>query len=160
MLPLISYHWWRDSLNKNKNIERLGDKQKQAACCEVCVVEKTDMTVKGNTTLPQGEEHTNGCQGCTEFSFTLPKTIYCISSVQQCGRDCCCDQKSQTQLSLLRAKKATDHRNHPCPWQQLKCADLRFDLRHIWMNFVCVATNSMTFRCSSGNSQFKGYKIS
>lgn len=40
MFPLISCHWWRDWLNKNENIERLGDKQKHAACCEVCVVEK------------------------------------------------------------------------------------------------------------------------
>lgn len=75
------------------------------------------------------------------------KNIHCISSVQRCGTDCCCDQTGQTQLSLLRVQKShkPQKENHPCPWRQLKRADM-FELRRDWMNLW----NNMALRCSSG----------
>lgn len=156
MLPsLFLRHLYEDQLNKSQKKKKdLGDGKKHAARCEVCVGERKQTwqwreTPHGRRGTKNEEDEANSCQRCTEFSFPFAQknTVHCISSVQRCGTDCCCDQKGQTQLSLLRLQKShkPQKENHPCPWRQLKRADM-FELRRNWMNLW----NNMALRCSSG----------
>lgn len=115
MLPLLFLrHFYADQLNKGqKKKEKTWETRKNTlrAVKSVWGNKQTWQwreTPHSRRRMKNQEDAANSCQRCTEFSFPLAqkKPIHCISSVQRRGTDGCCDQKGQTQLSLLRLRKS------------------------------------------------------